>query len=333
MHGTTSQQAALIRPAEKPRRAVGLTIGVAIAGGVAVALIWPFVLTDRFVQHLVTLLLLYSIGATSVHLIVRCGHVSLCQAAFMGIAAYTSVLLVMKLHVPWIVAAGAGVLAASLTGLIIGPIIMRLAGKYFVLVTFLFGEIVRMVFVEWISLTGGANGISDIPPPARMFLSSFNYYYLVLAAAALMIGLAAMIMRSQIGRTIDAMREGEQLALCSGVPTVRLKVIVYTIACGMIGVQGVLQAHFVRYIEPLTFGILDSLNLVVMNVIGGMTRLPGPILGAIFIVGLPELLREYVLYQRVIFGIILIVVMAFLPGGLSEVGVRLYGAYRKRGSH
>lgn len=332
MHGVTSQPAAMTRSAEKPRRAASLTIGVAIASGLAVALIWPFALTDLFVQHLVTLLLLYSIGATSVHLIIRCGHVSLGQAAFMGIAAYTSVLLVMKLHVPWILAAGAGVLAASLTGLIIGPIILRLAGKYFVLVTFMFGEIIRLVFVEWISLTGGANGISDIPPPAQMFLSSFNYYYLVLAAAVLMIGLAAMIMRSQIGRTIDAMREGEQLAQCVGVPTVRLKVIVYTIACGMIGVQGVLQAHFVRYIEPLTFGILDSLNLVVMNVIGGMTRLPGPILGAFFIVALPELLRQYVLYQRVIFGIILIVVMAFLPGGIAEVGAMLYGVYRKQRS-
>jgi len=198
-----------------------------------------------------------------------------------------------------------------------------------VLVTFMFGEIIRMILTEWISLTGGSNGIMDIPPPAPMFLSTRNYYYLVLVVSTLMIGLAAMIMRSQIGRTIDAMREGEQLARCAGVPIVRFKVIVYTIACGMIGVQGVLQAHFVRYIEPLTFGILDSLNLVVMNVIGGMTRLPGPIVGAVFIVGLPEFLRDYVLYQRVIFGVILIIVMAFLPGGLSGLGIKAYGIFQK----
>jgi len=330
MHDGTSQSAPMVRSAEKSRAAGRPVTAVAIVCAIAVALLWPLVLTDRFVQHLVTLLLLYAIGATSVHLIVRCGHVSLCQAAFMGIGAYTSVLLMMKVGVPWIVSGVAGVVVSSLTGLLIAPSIMRLAGKYFVLVTFMFGEIVRMIFTEWISLTGGANGISDIPPPARMFLSTLNYYYLVLIVSTLMIGLAAMILRSQIGRTIDAMREGEQLAQCAGVPTVRVKVIVYTIACGMIGVQGVLQAHFVRYIEPLTFGILDSLNLVVMNVIGGMTRLPGPILGAVFIVGLPELLRDYVLYQRVIFGVILIIVMAFLPGGLSEVGVKLYAVYRKR---
>lgn len=326
----TNQRTPLSHLNEKRRKSPGVWLALALAG--LIALLWPFVLTDAFVLHVIILLLLYTIGATSIHLIIRCGHVSLGHAAFMGIGAYTSVLLVMKLNVPWIIGAGSGVLSASLIGLLVGPVFLRLAGKYFVLVTWCFGEIVRMTLTEWISLTGGASGIFDIRPPAPMFMSTLNYYYLVLVVSVATIAFARMLLNSQIGRTIDAMREAELLTRCSGVPTVRMKVIVYSIACGMVGLQGVLQAHFVRYIEPLTFGLLDSLNLVVMNVIGGMTRLPGPILGAVFIVGMPELLRQYVLYQRVIFGVILIIVMAFLPGGLAEIGVKVYGAYRGRWS-
>jgi branched-chain amino acid transport system permease protein len=288
-----------------------------------VVVVWPLVYPHSFALHIGTLVLLYCIGAASLHLVARMGHISLAHAAFMGIGSYTSVLLVMRLGWPFALSLPAAAGSAGLLGLAIGPVLLRLSGKYFVLVTFLFGEIVRMVFSEWRDLTGGSNGIFNIPKPYPIFESPVAYYYLALGAMALCVGLCLRLVRSEIGRTMDALREGEQLTECSGVPVLRIKVTVFVIACAMVGIQGALQSHFVHFISPESFNIFESLKFVVMNVIGGLTNLLGPLLGALFLVLLPELLRDYVNLQRVIYGIILIVVMAFLPGGLVELGGRL----------
>jgi branched-chain amino acid transport system permease protein len=103
----------------------------------------------------------------------------------------------------------------------------------------------------------------------------------------------------------------------------RLKVTIFVIACSLAGIHGALLAQFLHYIDPSSFGMIDSLNLVVMNVIGGMNHLAGPLIGTLFLTVLPELLRSYVELQRVFFGIILIVVMAALPGGMVELAARV----------
>ena len=293
-----------------------------IAGGVLL-LVWPWLTEDKFFHHVGVALCLTAIGATSLHLIIRTGHVSLAHAAFMGVGAYGCVLTVLKLGLPWPVGLLVGAGAAGLLAAVVGPILLRLTGKYFVLVTFLFGEIVRMTIVEWVSLTGGSNGIFDIPAPYPVFLSNRAYYYLALAAAFLCVGFCARLLTSEYGRAIDAIREGERLAECSGVPVLRVKVTVFIMACTLVGIQGALQAHYTRYVGPESYAIIQSLNLVVMNVIGGMTSLAGSLLGTVFMVTLPELLRGYVAMQQIMFGAILFATMAFLPGGLIEVGQRL----------
>jgi branched-chain amino acid transport system permease protein len=280
---------------------------------------WPLVYPNPFVLTMGILVALSWIGASSLHLIIRTGHVSLGHAAFMGVAAYTCVLTVTKLGQPFLVGLAAGCAASGLLALLIGPIVLRLTGKYFVLVTFLLGEIIRMVFVEWVSLTGGSNGIFGIPLPHPVLESPVAFYYVALGAAAICVGIVARILSSEIGRAIDSIRESDRVAACSGIPVINLKVTVFVIACTLVGVQGALLAHFLRYIDPTAFNMDVSLNLVVMNVIGGMNYLAGPLLGAVFLVGLPELLRSYVELQRVFFGIILIIVMAALPGGMTEI--------------
>jgi branched-chain amino acid transport system permease protein len=263
-----------------------------------------------------TLVAFSAIGASSLNLIIRTGHVSLAHAAFMGVAAYACVLAQMRLGLSFPMGLLIGCLASGLLALILGPIMLRLTGKYFVLVTFLVGEIIRMVFVEWGSLTGGSNGIQGVPSIHKIFDSPIAFYYLALGAATICVGIVLRILSSEIGRAIDSVREAERLAQCSGVPVIRLKVTIFVIACTLVGVQGALQAHFLKFVDPTAFNFEVSLNLVVMNVIGGMYHLVGPLLGSAFIVSLPEMLRGYVELQRVIFGIILIVVMAALPAGM-----------------
>ncbi len=299
-------------------------------GLAAVAVVgWPWLTDDKFLHHVGVLLCITAIAAASLHLIVRTGHVSLAHAAFMGVGAYGSVISVMTFHLPWLAGLVIGTAAATLLALVVGPIVLRLTGKYFVLVTFLFGEMVRMAIVEQSGLTGGSNGIFNVPPPAEALLSNRLYYYFALAFAAAGVGLCARILNSEFGRAINAIREGERLAECSGVPVIRIKVTVFVIACAMAGVAGVLQAHYIRYVGPEGFSIVQSLNLVVMNVIGGMASLAGALIGTVFMVTLPELLRGYVNLQQIMFGAILFATMAFLPGGLIELGRRVRAMLRR----
>jgi len=299
-----------------PRTVVLPAIALALMFG------WPLLAANPFLFTVGTFIALNAIGATSLHLIIRTGHFSLGHAAFMGVGAYCCVLAVKTLGLPPTLALLTGMAGAAALALVIGPVVLRLTGKYFVLVTFLLGEVIRMVFVEWTSVTGGSTGISAVPPLHPSLAGPVATYYVCLTAAVLCVGLCARILGSEIGRTIDAIREAEPVAECSGVPVIRLKVTIFVIACALVGLEGGLLAFFLRYIDPTSFSMVESLNLVVMNVVGGMYSIAGPLIGTLFIVALPELLRGYVELQRVLFGIILIVVMAALPGGMVEISVR-----------
>ena len=291
--------------------------------GAIVLLGWPWLTDDKFLHHVGVLICITSIAAASLHLIIRTGHVSLCHTAFMGFGAYGSAIVVMRYGMPWPVGFLAGTALAAAVAAVIGPIVLRLTGKYFVLITFLMGEVVRMAIVENAWLTGGSNGIFDVPPPYAFLLSNRAYYYFALAFAVLCVGFCARLLTSEFGRAMDAIREGERLAECSGVPVIRFKVTVFVIACALAGMAGSLQAHYIKFVGPEAYSGFQSLNLVVMNVIGGMSSLAGAMLGTVFIVTLPELLRGYVNLQQIMFGAILFATMAFLPGGLIELGRRI----------
>jgi branched-chain amino acid transport system permease protein len=286
---------------------------------VLVLALLPALTANKFLISWTTTLLITSIAAASLHLIIRTGHVSLGHAAFVGFGAYAGTLM-LQAGLPFPLAlVGSFALPAGLAALV-GPFILRLSGKYFVLATFLLGEMGRMVFGDWTNVTGGANGIFGIPSPSPFFADPVAFYELSLLATVLGVGLVARVLHSELGRAIDSVAQAERLAQSSGMPVTVIKVMAFTLACGLAGISGVFQACFVHFIDPGSFSAVQSLNLLMINVIGGMTSLVGTLLGAVFIVGLPELLRSYVEVQRIMFGVILIIVMAALPGGLAQLG-------------
>jgi len=289
---------------------------------------WPIFIHEVFFAYIGTLMLLYTIGAASLHLVLRIGHLSLCHAAFMGLGGYTSALLTTRLGWPFALAFLASGLVPAVVALAVGPIVLRLRGVYFVLITFTLGEVVRLVLNDWKSLTGGADGIFRIPPPFPFLVDKRAYYYFALAMATVCVGVIARILSSQTGRYIDAIRESERLAQSSGVPILRFKVMIFAIACGFVGLQGSLLAHFITFVAPGSYTFNESLNLLVMNVIGGMGGLAGPLIGAAFLTALPEFLRGWVELQRVLYGVVLVLVMLFVPGGLIEIGRRLLSTGR-----
>jgi branched-chain amino acid transport system permease protein len=290
--------------------------------------VWPIFVNEVFFTFIGTLVLLYTIGATSLHLVLRIGHLSLGHAAFMGLGGYTSALLTTSLGWPFAPAFVASGLVPAAVALVVGPIVLRLRGVYFVLITFTLGEVVRLVFNDWQSLTGGADGIFRIPPPHPILVDKRAYYYFALVMATGCVGIVARVLASQAGRFVDAIRESERLAQSSGVPILRFKVMIFCIACGLVGLQGSLLAHFITFVAPGSYTFNESLNLLVMNVIGGLGGLTGPLIGATFLTALPEFLRGWVELQRLLYGVVLVLVMLFVPGGLMEAGRRLLSTSR-----
>lgn len=304
---------------------------ILIAVLVLLAAALPLLGANEFLVTIATIVALNVIGATSLHLIIRTGHVSLAHAGFMGIGGYTATLTLMKLGWPFPLNLLAGAAAPALLALLIGPVLLRLQGKYFVLVTFLLGEILRLAFVQWSSLTGGANGIFGVPAPAPIFATPAGFYWLALGCAILCVALVARVLSGETGRVIESVREGERLAQCAGIPVLQVKVAAFVLGTALVGIQGGLTAHYLHYIDPGAFTSVQSLNFVVMNVIGGMRSLLGAVIGSLFMVTLPELLRGYVEMQQVMFGVILIVVMAAVPGGLVEIATRARTLFTRGG--
>lgn len=307
-------------------------VGAIAAGfiGVAVLAALPLCFDNSFLLTVGALILLNTIGAVSLHLIIRTGHISLAHAAFMGVGGYACVLSVLRLGVPPVLGLFVGMAAAGLLALIVGPILLRLTGKYFVLVTFLLGEIVRLILVEWSSVTGGSSGLASLPDLHPALRTPFGQYYVALGAAVLCVGFCIRLLTSETGRAIDAVREAERVTECSGVRVLRLKVGIFVIGCALVGLQGGLLAFFNHYVDPTTYAVDESLNLVVMNVLGGMYHVAGPMVGAVFLVALPELLRGYVEIQRILFGVALVIVMAAFPSGIAGMPALLSAWWTRR---
>jgi branched-chain amino acid transport system permease protein len=287
--------------------------------------VFPMFWADEFYLSVILNIFFSIILAVSLNLIIRTGMLSLAHAAFMGIGGYTSALTVMRLGFPFLLAlVTAGVLAGAIS-LLFGRMLIRLRGVYFVLVTFSFGEVVRLFFVNVEHPFGSTTGILNIPPPRITFLpgvtvtfaSKVSYYYLALAFVLLTVFVIQRIYRSSIGEALACTREAEHLAESTGIDTFRCKMFALGVGGFFAGLAGSLYAHYFHFISPTSFTFMEAVNLIVINIVGGMGWVGGPILGAIFLVPLPEFLRGFVVYQQVLYGLILILTISFLPTGLS----------------
>jgi branched-chain amino acid transport system permease protein len=299
---------------------------------VTAALAVPHLTTNQFHLHMANLALLNAIFAMSLGLIAWIGQLSLGHAAFAALGAYISALGVLRLGIPpllGILLAGAvaGTLAAAL-----GRVILRLRGVYFVLVTFLVGQMCGLVALNWESVTHGANGLVGIPAISVLgyrLTSRYQFYYFALVAFLAVLVLLRALMRSQYGRAFRAIAENIQLAESSGIDTSRFQVIAFALGSGIAGSAGAATAHYIRYISPDTFTFQDSVAYITMLVVGGRQTLAGAVLGAAFLTPLPEMLRGLAGVQHIIYGAILLAVLLFLPGGLSSIG-SLLSRHRRR---
>ncbi|MBI9108140.1 MAG: branched-chain amino acid ABC transporter permease [Spirochaetales bacterium] len=295
-----------------------LVVTIAVA---ALLLLIPLILGSPYLLRVAIMICIFVILSSSLNLIIGfTGMFSLAHAAFYGIGAYCSALLSIKVGLPFLITLPLAGILAGLIGAIIGLATLRLRETFLVFGTLAFGEIVRIVIMNWTSLTRGPMGIPGIPFP-KIFgfeISNYtHYYYMVLFFAVIVVLLIRRLYNSRVGRAFIALREDETGAASMGVNVFAYKVWAFALGCFFAGIAGALYAHFVRYISADQFGVNESFAILTMVALGGTGSIIGPIVGAVILMVFPELFRFLAEYRMVLYGLILIVIMMFKPEGIA----------------
>lgn len=273
-----------------------------------------------YVVHVMNQIGIIIILVSSLNLIVGyTGQLSFAHVGLFAVGAYTSAILTTAYGFSFWMALPLGALAAAMIGFLIGLPSLRFQTHFFAIVTLAFAEIIRLAIYNGGSLTGGPNGIYSIPFPNNIlgldFTQRGNFYYIIWLAAAVTVLSIYLITRSRIGREMIAIRENETFAKFIGIDTWKVKIISFTISAFFAGFAGGLYAHYNSFISPFSFEVSESVTYLLMVIIGGMGTILGPILGAIFLLILPELLRSINDYRMIIYGAMLVLTIMFLPGG------------------
>ena len=294
-----------------------------------VSLLFPLFGGNYWTYNL-TLACIYSIVALGLNLLTGyTGQISLGHAAFYAIGAYTVGFLTTKLGWSfWIALPLAGFISAA-AGLIVAIPALRLSGLYLAIATMSFGFIIEQVTVQWGAVTGGANGLM-IDRPA-VFGYSLNtdqaYYYLVITVLIAFILITKNITRTPPGRAFIAVRDSEIAAQTMGIPLAKIKIQAFSVSAFYTGIAGGLFAPLINFIGPDNFNIVESINFIVMIIVGGAASIHGSIFGALFITLLGEFIRigkdflpaflvEKVGFQSAVYGLILMAFILFEPLGL-----------------
>jgi branched-chain amino acid transport system permease protein len=291
--------------------------GVVAVAAAAIAL--PLVLSGAYHRHVLVLAGLFILMALGFDLVLGyLGELSLGHAAFFGIGAYSTALLTRNFGVPFPVDLLMAALVTGVFGFLIGAPSLRLKGPYFAIVTFGFAEILRLVVLNWTSVTRGPMGLPDVPHPELgpfSIDSELDYYYLVLVLIALAIFVTRRLLDSPVGHAFLAIRENEELAAATGVPTFRFKLIAFVTGMMFTGAAGSVYARYVHFVDPTALSFYYTVTVVSMVIVGGQGSIVGTVLGALVFTLLPEYLRVAERARLVIFGAFLMVAIVFLPEG------------------
>lgn len=301
-------------------------LGVLVFAGL---LIVPFFFHSSFVLHMYTLVFFYIALTAAWNIPAFGGQLSLGHASFFGIGAYAAAILYVKYGIsPWIglpVAAA----AAMVGGLILSLPLIRLRGPFFTLASIAFAEVLRMVAIDWRSLTNGSVGINIPFKPSFMnltFQTGKPFYYISLALAVGVVYLTYRIRYSALGHHLRASASDDEAAKALGVNTSLVNFIALMWSAGLTGVLGLFYVFYIYVLEPQTIFSLDlfSLQPALNGIIGGMGTVWGPVIGAVLMTPLGEFLRFYLgtIQQGlnfVVYGLVLVATVKFIPGGIVSL--------------
>lgn len=298
-------------------------------------------LINPYQLQIFSFVLINIILAISVYITLSSGQLSLGSAGFMGIGAYTSSLVTIHFDLPIIVGILSGAVVAGILGVLVGIPALRLSGVYLAIATLGLGEVIRVIFVNWESLTNGAVGISNIPKIGRdliyfsrdvgfnpMVLGLQNNQFASLSVFLILFVLNICIIwfivrqkNSRVGRAFSAIQLDEKAAESMGINVTYYKVLSFAQGAIIAGFAGALFAHVMGYISPSDFAYHRAVEILIFTVFGGSEVIIGSIFGATFLTLIPEVLRFISEYRYIIYGILLVLLMAVRPQGVIDVNV------------
>jgi branched-chain amino acid transport system permease protein len=262
----------------------------------------------------------FAILALSANLITgTTGLLSIGHAGFYGIGAYTAALTAQAWHWPFYLTIPAAGAAATLAGVLLALPTMRLVGIYFAVATLGVGEIIHLTLLNWVGFTRGPMGISAIPSiavPGLVAGGDITNYFAVAIALAFAVYVIHRLTHSYYGNALRSLREDDQCAEAMGLDVVRIKIEVFAFSCFFAGIAGALWAHTTNYISPGDFRFSESILILAMIVVGGLGSMPGAIVGAVLLIGLPEVLRVIGDYRMIVVGMVMFLSILFLPRGI-----------------
>lgn len=306
-------------------------------------------LLNPYYLQIVMFVIINAMLGISIYLTLSTGQLSLGNAGFMSVGAYTSALLTMKAGLPIYLAIPAGGAAACLLAAFIGIPTTRLQGIYLAIATLGFGEVVRVIVLN-LTITNGALGLSGIPSMSVMIakllseiglgngisslsvqqLSNLSVIFILAAILAFLVFFSLRLSISRVGRAFASIKADEQAAEVSGVNTTYYKLLAFFLGAFVAGVAGGLAAHITFYIGPKDFSYHRAVEILLFAVLGGSNLVWGPLLGSVILTLLPEFLRSFAEYREMIYGAILVMMMTFRPQGLvTEQMVRIVSAKLK----
>jgi len=291
-----------------------------------ILIFYPYIVSeDSFLMHTMIYIIFFGVVAAGLNLIMTTGQLSIGQAGFMALGAYTCVLLVTKFGwsfwLGWLIAS----VVAGIFAYLFGKITLRIKGVHFAILTFALGEVIYRI-ISNTDYFGGVSGIIGIPPPNPIsipgigtisFQTATQYYYLVLLFCLSCIYVYYRIIHSQIGMVFKSIEKADLLAECCGINIMKYKLLAFVTGCVMAGSTGALYAHYFTYISPDSFHFVESIDFIIINMVGGVGTFAGPFVGAVFLISIPEFMRSLKEYEHIIYALCLIFVLYFLPQGIT----------------
>ncbi len=305
-----------------------------VAGLVTIAVLVaiPFCL-GNYGYFIMASVMIYAMVALSLNVLIGMGgQISIGHAGFWALGAYGSALAVSKLGLPFVAGIVVGGGVAAIFGVLVALPALRVQGHYLAIATLGFALFVQQVLFEWEWLTGGRQGLFVSRPMVFGYelASDFSYYYVLLAIFMLFAWIVGNFAKSHTGRSLMALRMSTVAAECCGICRPRHIIIAFAVSAFFTGVSGALYGHLLGHLSTETFSLATSLSFLSMAVIGGLHSRAGALLGGFYLALAPEILREFKDAQMVLYGILLILCVQFLPGGLISLGAFVCSLVRRK---
>lgn len=289
--------------------------------GAVIVLGFPQMVSNQYLLTIAVKIGIYVMLALGLNLLTGyTGLVSLGHAGFVAIGAYTSSLLAVKLGCGFFTSMMFGVLSAGVAGVLLGLPTLRLSGTYLSIVTLGFGEIVKMVAMNWDVVTNGTLGIKNIPKPElfgiKMTIANNGLYYLMVVMLLLITLFCLAIVKSKTGRAFLAIKTDEMAGTMMGINVTYYKMLAFVLSACISAIAGSFYATLIGYIDPNTFTFDVSTLILSIVILGGMGTIRGMFIGSVILIAFPEVSRSLMDYRFVVYGLILVLMMRFRPQGL-----------------